>query len=92
MSVIKRGLGALTVAVALSAATGVLAATPANAAPAQAQAWTYVRSYFPANDATWRQCNADGQYYADGSTGYECRYFPSSWQTHTPHYELYVGP
>jgi hypothetical protein len=29
--------------------------------------------------------NSDGQYYADGSTGYKCKWYPGS-------YELWVGP
>ncbi|MFI6316978.1 hypothetical protein ACIBG8_05640 [Nonomuraea sp. NPDC050556] len=72
--------------------TTALALALAGAGTASASGYTYVRSYFPANSTTLAQCNADGQEYADGSTGYYCQYYPSSWQTHTPHYELYVGP
>ncbi|MBG0832018.1 hypothetical protein HS041_30395 [Planomonospora sp. ID67723] len=66
----------------------------AHAAPAKALGWVKVKSYIPANAANLARCKKDGQYYADGSTGYQCKYFPNTYAPHQgkSHYELWVGP
>jgi hypothetical protein len=94
VSLIKRGVRAMAVVAVLSAGAGTLASPAANASSETAMAWMLVRYYHPANSTTLAQCNADGQYYADGSTGYECKYYPNSYPPHTgqSHYELWVGP
>lgn len=80
---LKNGLGALAVAaVAMTGLTG--AATPASAVSSSevtAQGWDHVATFW-----TWAECDAVGQTYADGSTGYYCE------RNRNGTWALYVGP
>jgi hypothetical protein len=68
LSVVKRCLGAVTLAVAISAGTGVLAATPASATPSRvSEMWHYVDIY-----RTGAECARAGKLF---DTQYNCQYY-----------------
>jgi hypothetical protein len=75
---LKRTLGV----VAIAAAALLGHTVSASAAPATANAWVFVGSYF-----TEAWCKDAGEYYADGSTGYYCEHRSNPYR-----WDLYVGP
>lgn len=78
---LKRGIGVLVIAAA--ALTGsALPASASSTGEVTASGWPWVGWY-----ETKAECEAAGQSYADGSTGYWCGV---SWNYYG--WDLYVGP
>lgn len=87
----KRGLGGLVLAGILA---GSLVPASAEAATIKPQEWELIKYYHPGDAANGAKCRSDGEYYADGSTGYRCDWYPNSYPPHQgqSHWELWVGP